>query len=243
VKNCTDEVSGMKLEKMDEFFTARTEGYDEHMLDHVGGCREGYLKMAEVIPAGTKTILDLGCGTGLELDRIFERFPDAEVTGIDLTKSMLDKLLEKHPDKNLNLICGDYFEEPFGTECFDCVVSFETMHHFKPEKKTELYRKIYDALKPGGCYIECDYMVGTKLEEDYYFSEYERIRTEQGIPEETYCHYDTPCSLDTQNRILSDAGFDSLEEVFRMENTVMLVAYKSVEQGICLELKRQLSCR
>lgn len=217
----------MKLERMDDFFTARTEGYDEHMLDHVGGCREGYIKMAEVIPAGTKSILDLGCGTGLELDRIFEKFPEAEVTGIDLTKSMLDKLIEKHCDKKLNLICSDYFREYFGKECFDCVVSFETMHHFKPEKKTELYRKVFESLKPGRCYIECDYMVGTKIEEDYFFSEYERLKNEQGISSGIYCHYDTPCSIETQVKLLSDAGFERIAEVFRMENTVMLIGWKS----------------
>ena len=216
----------MKLERMDDFFTARTEGYDEHMLDHVGGCREGYIKMAEMIPYGTKSLLDLGCGTGLELDRIFEKIPDAEVTGIDLTASMLLKLRQKHPDKKLNLICGDYFKENLGEGVFDCAVSFETMHHFKPEKKTELYRKILDSLKHGGCYIECDYMVGTKLEEDYYFDEYERMRKEQGIPNEIYCHYDTPCSVDTQINILTAAGFSQIEVVFRMENTVMLVCLK-----------------
>lgn len=50
------------MEKMDEFFTARVEGYDEHMLNEVGGCREAYEKMAELIPDGTENILDLGCG-------------------------------------------------------------------------------------------------------------------------------------------------------------------------------------
>lgn len=144
-----------------------------------------------------------------------------------MTKSMLDKLLEKHPDKKLHLICGDYFTEEFGKERFDCAVSFETMHHFRPEHKVGLYRNIYDALKPGGCYIECDYMVGTQIEEDYYFSEYERMRKEQEIPEGVYCHYDTPCSAETQIRILTEAGFERIEEVFRMENTVMLAAYRS----------------
>lgn len=80
------------LEKMSDFFTARVEGYDEHMLNNVEGCKERYIKMAELVPDGTETILDLGCGTGLELDEIFNRLPNVSVVGIDLTQAMLDKL-------------------------------------------------------------------------------------------------------------------------------------------------------
>ena len=36
-----------------------------------------------------QAILDLGCGTGLELDALFARFPDLRVTGIDMTEEML----------------------------------------------------------------------------------------------------------------------------------------------------------
>ena len=120
------------LEPMASFFAARVGMYDEHMLNDVEGCREGYLTMAELVPEGTESLLDLGCGTGLELDEIFKKLPDASVTGIDLTQAMLDRLKEKHPDKSLNLICGDYFSVALGEGVYDCAVSFQTMHHFSP---------------------------------------------------------------------------------------------------------------
>ena len=63
------------LETMSDFFTARTEMYDEHMLTEVEGCKEGYAKMASLVPDDTQTLLDLGCGTGLELEPIFNRIP------------------------------------------------------------------------------------------------------------------------------------------------------------------------
>ena len=40
----------IKLETMSDFFTARVEGYDEHMIANVEGCKEGYPKMASLIP-------------------------------------------------------------------------------------------------------------------------------------------------------------------------------------------------
>lgn len=216
----------MMLERMDEFFTARTEGYDEHMLRDVEGCREGYAEMARLVPAGTKELLDLGCGTGLELDFLFERFPALRVTGIDLTPAMLDCLRKKHPDKAMTLICGDYFQVDFGTECFDAAVSFETMHHFAPEKKRELYRRVWQSLRPGGCYIECDYMAETQEQEDFFFAENERLRREAGAKEGEYFHYDTPCTEENQIRLLRDAGFAQVEKIWRIGGTVMLAAWR-----------------
>lgn len=215
-----------KLEPMAEFFAARVEMYDEHMLCDVEGCREGYIKMASLLPENTESLLDLGCGTGLELDEIFRRFPSLSVTGIDLAQPMLDKLREKHPHKKLDLICGDYFIYPMVEGVFDCAVSFQTMHHFTREKKTELYAKVCKALKDDGIYIEGDYMVETQEEEDHWFAENERIRKLQGISSDEYFHYDTPCTVDNQIEMLKKAGFSQVEKVFRIENTTIIVARK-----------------
>lgn len=214
------------LERMDEFFASRTHMYDEHMLTEVEGCKEGYKKMASLVPSDCEKLLDLGCGTGLELDEIFRLLPRIKVTGIDLTEAMLKKLREKHPDKDMTLICGDYFKAPFGEGEFDCAVSFQTMHHFPKDKKLSLYKRLYDSLKDSGVYIECDYMVLTQEEEDHWFGENARLRKEQGITGDEFYHYDTPCSVDNQIALLKRAGFTSVEQVFRIENTVMLVAKK-----------------
>ena len=53
------------LEKMGAFFDARLDGYDEHMLTDIEGAGEFYPFTASLLPEGN--ILDLGCGTGLEL--------------------------------------------------------------------------------------------------------------------------------------------------------------------------------
>lgn len=214
-----------RLEKMADFFAARADMYDEHMLKDVEGCKEGYVKMAEYIPVDAKQILDLGCGTGLELEEIFRRLPEVEVTGIDLCEEMLCRLYEKYKNKNIKLICGDYFTEHFG-EGFDCAFSFQTMHHFSKEKKKGLYRKIFDALTDSGVYVECDYMVETQAEEDYWFSENLRLRKEQGIGENEFYHYDTPCTIKNQTELLKNAGFAEVEKVMRIENTTMLFARK-----------------
>lgn len=216
----------MTAETMSDFFTSRVNGYDEHMLSEVEGCRDGYRKMAELLPEKTETMLDLGCGTGLELDEIFRRFPTVEVTGIDLTRAMLEQLRKKHPDKKLVLMEGDYLQCDFGSGRFDAAVSFETMHHFARAEKVKLYQKVCRALGPNGIYIECDYMVTDPAEEEFLLREAERIRAEQHLQDGKIYHIDIPYTVEHQVQMLKEAGFLKAEALWRMGNTTIVRAEK-----------------
>lgn len=220
----------MQLEEMSAFFTARAAEYDAHMLEEVQGCKEGYRRLAEEVPQTASSLLDLGCGTGLELAEIFQRLPGLHVTGIDLTQAMLDRLADKYSQHSLTLLCGDYFSLPFGEEAYDAVISFQTLHHFSHAEKKKLYTKIFRALRPQGLYLECDYMVETQAEEDFYFTENARLRQEQGIPPEAFFHYDTPCTVGNQVRLLHAAGFARAESLWREGNTTLLRAEKTTAE-------------
>ena len=102
-----------KLEKMAAFFEARLDGYDEHMLSNIESATEFYPFTASLLPKEEGAeVLDLGCGTGLELEFYFAFNPTARVTGIDLSAGMLEALRAKFLDKDLTLIRGSYFELP-----------------------------------------------------------------------------------------------------------------------------------
>ncbi len=222
----------MSIEKMADFFTARVDEYEPRMLNQVEGCADAYVKMAEIVGEIQKKcdkpikLLDLGCGTGLELDEIFKLAPNIKVTGIDLTQAMLDKLEEKHRDKGIELICGSYFEVPFFINKYDVVISFQTMHHFSKDKKIKLYEKISESLSDNCVYIECDYMVENQSDEDLYFAENARLRQELNISEDEFYHYDTPCTIENQIEMFYKANFSDVKVVFRKENTTMIVAKK-----------------
>ena len=98
------------LETMAGFFDARIDSYEAHMSPW----ERHYPWMASLLPSSVQTLLDLGCSSGLELDAIFARFPDLQVTGIDLSAPMLARLKQKHPDKRLALVQGDYFALDLG---------------------------------------------------------------------------------------------------------------------------------
>ena len=105
----------MKLEKMDDFFAARLDGYDEHMRRDIEGDSGFYACTASLLPLAEESrVLDLGCGTSLELEEYFAVNPGAAVTGIDLSEAMLHALKAKFPDKDLTLIRASYFDVPLG---------------------------------------------------------------------------------------------------------------------------------
>ena len=127
------------LETMSDFFKNRLEGYDEHMLSEIEGAKDFYSYTAALLPMNRRAkVLDLGCGTGLELEYYFALGGEASVTGIDLSPDMLAELKRKFSDRNIRLICGSYFDTPFEANCFDAAVSVESLHHFTAEAKQEL---------------------------------------------------------------------------------------------------------
>ena len=213
----------MELERMDDFFSKRIDGYENHMMCNVQGCKEGYVEIVKYIPKDCKTLLDLGCGTGLELKEIFKKYPNLGVTAIDLTRSMLEKLKENYRYRNVKTICGSYFDADFGSIKYDCAISFQTMHHFNHKDKVRLYKRIHDSLSPCGVYIECDYMIEDQKEEDYYFSEANRLRKEQNISDDEFVHYDTPCTVENQINMFRESGFKDSKKVWKVGSTVIIV--------------------
>jgi tRNA (cmo5U34)-methyltransferase len=209
LKEWLDKTKDEPLETMAGFFDARIDLYEEHMARW-----QGYYEwMAELLPVSTESLLDIGCGSGLELDYIFDRFPNLQTVGVDFSKEMLQKLYTKHHDKNLFLVREDYFTYDMGDERFDAVVSFQTLHHYTAEKKKLLFQKIVDCLKPDGVYLECDYIATSQAIEDLAFSECRRRRLRDGIKGDVFVHFDTPLTLEHELNAIRTAGFEVVELV------------------------------
>lgn len=218
-----------EAEEMSDFFTVRGDGYDEHMMQFAP-C---YDVTASHIPADCKSLLDLGCGTGLELDAL-DRLCRAEnrafprVVGIDMTQALVDQLYAKHLDKDITVKMGSYFEVPLGCEEYDCAVSVESLHHFTLEEKLPLFRRVRDALKPGGVFLQCDYFAACE-EEVEMCEEHWRIRRamNQSIGEDELVHVDRPKMAYDEAAMLQKAGFSEvLYCTVGVEGTLLLIAKK-----------------
>lgn len=206
LKKWLAETEDTPLEEMDSFFARRIDLYEEHMAVW----QAAYAYAAEFVPETAETLLDIGCGTGLELAGIFVRLPKIQVTGIDLSKAMLEQMKKKYAGKAVTAICADYFQADFGESCFDAAISFETLHHFPPEKKQMLWSKLYAALKPGGIYIHADYLACCPEEEELLFCACAKKRRRDGIGEDVFVHFDTPLTAEHEIQLLENAGFSDV---------------------------------
>ena len=197
-----------KLEKMDDFFAVRIDGYDEHMKTNIEGASGFYAYTASLLPgtAGSR-VLDLGCGTGLELEEYFTLNPGANVTGVDLSREMLNALKAKFPGKDLTLIRASYFDTPFGEKQYDAAVSVESLHHFPAGLKASLYEKLHSALRENGVFVLTDYFAESEEMEKEYFQNLADLKREQGLSDDEFYHYDTPLLVEHETDILRRAGF------------------------------------
>ena len=215
------------LEKMSDFFEARLDGYDSHMMTNIECASEFYPFTAKQLPTAENCcILDLGCGTGLELQEYYKRNSSAKVTGIDLSEGMLTELQRKFVGKDITLILGSYFDVPLGENVFDAAVSVESLHHFTKEEKVGLYSKLHIALKDDGYFILTDYFSLSDDEERMHRNNLIALKTEQGITDDEFYHYDTPLTMKHEIEALVEAGFSSVEALNNWGATYTVKAAK-----------------
>ena len=105
-------------------------------------------------------ILDIGAGTGLLSALMLKKFKEAHLTLVDLSESMLSIAKERFADRNdVRYIAGDYSSVDF-TGRYDLICSALSIHHLEHEEKRRLYKKIFNALNPGGMFVNADQVLG-----------------------------------------------------------------------------------
>lgn len=85
------------------------------------------LSVMKIMPS---RIMDAGCGYGDDLKTLSERFPDAQMVGVDASSVMLDhaKRCRCNTDSMVHYVCGDFSRLPFGQAAFDMIWSNLGLH-------------------------------------------------------------------------------------------------------------------
>ncbi len=106
-----------------------------------------------------KKLLDLGCGTGFMIN-IAKKHVD-EITGVDVTQAMMDKV-DKSGNCKINLINHDTGSVPVQEGYYDVVTGYSFLHHLYDVVPT--LTTAYKALRKGGVFY-------ADLDPNYYFWE------------------------------------------------------------------------
>ncbi len=196
--------------------------YDE-MLDVLVGC----------IASANHRILELGCGTGELTLKILERYPSAEIVGVDYSPRMLDFARAKIESAGyaarwtgIELDFGEWANNPnflgLGDK-FNACISSLAIHHLEDEMKLKLFQRIRGSLNAGGCFWNADPLLAESAvmkdiyqaaREDWALSQGEtlvKIRANVGTSVSSgYSNPDRLATLSAQLEMLASSGFETV---------------------------------
>jgi tRNA (cmo5U34)-methyltransferase len=200
----------------------------------------------ENVPENPK-ILDIGSGYGDVTAEIIQRRPRSSAWLMDISDDMIRVSkcrFSKNPD--IHIIRYDLNEDILGATSereFDSVVSCLALHHIAFEKRVGLYRSIREMLKPGCLFINGDqFRCASPVIERWEFNSWIkgiacRIGKQRGTEPSfdevkntqlEICRRmeDKPGTIWDMQNDLREAGFRSVDCVWKYQNFAILVAVK-----------------
>ncbi|MHC1782364.1 MAG: class I SAM-dependent methyltransferase [Anaerolineaceae bacterium] len=164
------------------FYTAR------HLFSPIGGNIQDKIQdlvIQHIEWHGKGKVLDIGCGNGPLSIKLAQRFPEAEITGMDFWGQNWDysiKMCEENArlsgvEDRVSFRKGSASSLPFEDACFDMIVSNLVFHEVKDvnDKRISI-REAMRVLKPGGVFVLQDLF----LLHPYYGTPGELIKTIKG---------------------------------------------------------------
>lgn len=133
-------------------------------------------RLLSTMPTPVSRFLDLGCGDGILAGALLERYPLARGVLADASDRMLQMARAKLQSRAVQLAfhafdlgSGSWQSEVEPHGPFDAVVSGYAIHHLPDADKRRAYRAIHALLRPGGWFINIEYVAApTTAAEDLF---------------------------------------------------------------------------
>lgn len=222
-----------KERRMEEIRSRFSEGsaeYDERIRKII----PRYDEMLEALISGVRPVegrrprvIDIGCGTGAASALLLQAFPDAELTCLDMTERMLDLARQRLKDRgDVRFVLADIYDHEFDGP-YDAVISSLALHHLiHDQDKKAAYRKIHDALRPGGSFFNADIVLGSDEDiQEMYMARWKEFQYRSFTKEEVdkvqiprYQKEDSPARLVDHLRWLEEAGFGVVDVLWKHYN-------------------------
>jgi len=177
---------------------------------------------AAVTTPHAQDFLDVGCGGGNYTLKMLERFPQLNVTLLDLSPNMLQRARERVQPQvtgRLNVIQSDIREIELGHAQFDLITASAVLHHLRATVEWQaVFRRLFDALKPNGSLWIFDIVESSvpELQALHWrrYGEYLASVGGEAYREELFARIiaeDTPRSVPFQLELLQSVGFSDVE--------------------------------
>ena len=226
----------MEAQKVQEHFARQADEYEQLMARLVPHYHEQHLIMEKLIPFESEQrlkMLDLGAGPGVLAEVVLKNFSKAEVVVFDLTEKMLEackKRLAPFQDR-LTVVQGDFKTDSLGTG-YDLVMAGLSLQHLDHAERRDIYKDIYNSLKPGGMYLAREIVVDpSTYVTDWHYRLWREFMRTQGEDDalwyEKHRAKDHPATIEQNLSWLSEAGFVHAVCHWRYFNFAILTAQKN----------------
>lgn len=177
---------------------------------------------ARALKPEAKTILDLGCGAGNYTLKMLSKVPNLDCTLIDLSLPMLGKAYQRVSEVTsgkVDCIQGDIRAIDLPKNHFDIILAGAVLHHLREDSDWEfVFKKLYDSLTPGGCFLISDLLIQDHPEVNkLVWKMYGNYLNQNGGEEYQQKVFDyiekedTPRSMVYQLDLMKKVGFSSVE--------------------------------
>lgn len=177
---------------------------------------------ASYVNPNAKELLDIGCGAGNYTLKMLSKVSNLNCTLNDLSMPMLQRAKERvsaQTNGNITLLQDDMRNLELPDNHFDIILAAATLHHLRDNADWELvFKKLYNALKPGGSIWIADLVTHDSPALNQLFNKrYSDYLETLGGPEyrqkvlNYIAHEDTPRSLNYQLALLTRVGFTQAE--------------------------------
>lgn len=224
------------MEHIRQAFNRFAQDYDTQREHIIPELRQFYATAvwAAESPSPSPAVLDIGAGTGLFSAYLLEKFPDADLTLVDIAENMLDQARKRFAGRDrTHYRVSDYSAGDLGGP-YDIACSALSIHHLEREDKRRLFHRIFAVLKPGGIFVNADQADG----ETPYFRQrnlayWNEFMKNGPMSKEQHAEIlkrrdtlDLNEKLSDQLAWLREAGFADVDVVYRNRTFIVTVARK-----------------
>jgi ubiquinone/menaquinone biosynthesis C-methylase UbiE len=220
-----------------EFFESIVGEYDSLIQRGLPRYEEMLAELVRSLPAQADDVLELGCGTGALTLLLAKRYPNAHLTVVDGVAKMVDvtrrRLTAAHSDVADHAVFRvSRFEDlQIDAGAYDCITASMSLHHL--QDKVPFYGALQGALRDGGVLAFADELCGAvPYMQQLHWNDWIAYARQPGHLNEAeigdiikhmdaFDRYET---LPDQLRLLTDAGFGSVDCVWRRWNYGVFVA-------------------